>query len=135
MTMTSKETKSKVMSLGNRLSSRMDRHAAFVQAWAIVQAGGLELAIRGVIVNRRQEALRRLAAYAPDQVRVFAVPEPDNAFDSRAVKIMAGVQYGKGLYCMGYLPKEYAPAAASLKVAGFRVLDGDICRARIALKV
>jgi hypothetical protein len=87
------------------------------------------------MVNRRQEALRRLATYAPEQVRVFAVPEPDNAFDSRAVKIMAGVQYGAGLFCLGYLPKEYAPAAASLKVAGLRVLTGDINGARVALKV
>jgi hypothetical protein len=34
--------KSKAMGLGNRLSSRMDRHDAFVRAWAIVKAGGLE---------------------------------------------------------------------------------------------
>jgi len=37
--MTNREMKSKVMSLGNRLSSRMDRHDAFVRAWAIVKAG------------------------------------------------------------------------------------------------
>jgi len=46
--MTNREMKSKVLSLGNRLSSRMDRHEAFVKAWAIVKAGGLELAVKGV---------------------------------------------------------------------------------------
>jgi hypothetical protein len=41
-TMTSKELKSKVMKLGNKLALHMgDRRAAFVRAWAIVKAGGL----------------------------------------------------------------------------------------------
>jgi hypothetical protein len=36
--MTNREMKSKVMSLGNRLAARMDRHDAFIQAWATVRA-------------------------------------------------------------------------------------------------
>jgi hypothetical protein len=36
---------------------------------------------------------------------------------------------------MGYLPAEYAPAAASLRAKGLRVLDGDIRGARLALAV
>jgi hypothetical protein len=59
----SNELKRKVMSLGNRLASGMDRSAAFIQAWAIVKAGGLELAVKGVSFGSRQAALRRLAAY------------------------------------------------------------------------
>jgi len=133
--MTSREMKSKVLSLGNRLSSRMDRHDAFVRAWQIVKAGGLELAVRGVSFGNRQEALKRLAAYAPDQVRAFVVPEPENVADRKAARVMVGVQNGRGLYCMGYLPAEYAPAAASLKAKGLRVLDGDIRGARLALAV
>ena len=48
--MTNSELKSNVMTLGNKPAPRMggDRRAAFVQAWIIVQAGGLELAVRGV---------------------------------------------------------------------------------------
>jgi hypothetical protein len=69
--MTNKETKSKVMSLGNRLSSRMDRGDAFIQAWAIVKAGGLELSVKGVSFGSPQEALRRLARYERTQVRAF----------------------------------------------------------------
>jgi hypothetical protein len=47
--MTVSELKSKVMTLGNRLTPRMgeDRRTVFVQAWAIVKAGGLELAVKG----------------------------------------------------------------------------------------
>ena len=47
--------KSKVMTLGNRLSSRMNRRDAFIQAWIIVKAGGLELAVKGVTFGNRQE--------------------------------------------------------------------------------
>jgi len=133
--MTNRAMKSRVMALGNRLSSRMDRHDAFVRAWAIVKAGGLELAVKGVSFGNRQEALKRLSKYAPDQVRAFVVPEPENAADRKAAAVMVGVQNGRGLYCMGYLPAEYAPAAASLKAKGLRVLDGDIRDARLALAV
>jgi len=133
--MTSKEMKSKVMSLGNRLATRMGRHEAFVKAWAIVKAGGLELAVKGVSFGNRQEALKRLSGYSPDQVRAFIVPEPGNAADRKAAAVMVGVQNGRGLYCMGYLPSEYAPAAGSLKAKGLRVLDGDIRGARLALAV
>jgi hypothetical protein len=132
---TSRELKSKVMSLGNRLSCRMDRHDAFIRAWAIVRAGGLELPVKGVSFGNRQEALRRLARYEPAQVRAFIVPEPENKADRKAARVMVGVQNGRGLYCLGYLPAEYAPAASNLKAAGLRVLDGDIRGARLALAV
>jgi guanyl-specific ribonuclease Sa len=133
--MNNRETKSKVMNLGNRLSSRMDRHEAFVRAWVIVKSGGLELAVKGVSFGNRQEALRRLTTYAPDQVRAFIVPEPENSADRKAARVMVGVQNGRGLYCLGYLPAEYAPAAMSLKASRLRVLDGDIRGARLALAV
>ena len=133
--MTNKAMKSKVIALGNRLSGRMDRHDAFVRAWAIIKAGGLELAVKGVSFGNRQVALKRLAAYTPDQVRAFIVPEPENAADRKAAAVMVGVQYGRGLYCLGYLPAEYAPAAGCLKAKGLRVLDGDIRGARLALAV
>jgi hypothetical protein len=83
-TMTSKELKSKVMTLGNKLAPRMGRHDAFVQAWAIVKAGGLTLPVKGVSFGTRQEALRRLAAYSPEQVRAVLVPEPENPADPAA---------------------------------------------------
>ncbi|MDR2965217.1 MAG: hypothetical protein LBU88_05530 [Treponema sp.] len=132
-----RELKSKVMALGNRLAPRMDgdRGAAFVQAWTIVKAGGLELAVRGVSFGNRQEALRRLAKYSPDQIRAFIVPEPCNKADKKAAAVWVGVQYGRGLYRLGYLPAQYAPAAVSLKAAGLRVITGDINGARLRVAV
>jgi hypothetical protein len=126
--MTNSELKSKAMTLGNKLAPRMggDRRAAFVEAWAIVKAGGLELAVRGVSFGNRQEALRRLAGYAPEQVRAVLVPEPSNPADPAAVAVMVGVNGGKGLYRLGYVPRNLAPVAAVLggRLPAFRVVCG-----------
>jgi hypothetical protein len=91
-----------------------DRRAAFVEAWAIVKAGGLEAAVRGVSFGNRQEALRRLAAYNPADVRAVLVPEPENPSDPQAVAVMVGVQGGCGLYRLGYVPRTLAPVVAAL---------------------
>ena len=126
--MTNKELKSKVMTLGNKLAPRMggDRKAAFVQAWAIVKAGGLELAVRGVSFGNRQEALRRLAAYSPAQVKAVLVPEPSNPADPAAMAVMVGVQGGPGLFRLGYVPRNMAPVAAVLggQLPALRVVSG-----------
>ena len=92
--MKNSEMKSKVMSMGNRLAPRMDgdRRAAFMRAWAIVKAGGLELVVKGTSFGTRQEALKRLTAYAPDQVRAVLVPEPTNPVDHAAVVTAMGVK-------------------------------------------
>jgi hypothetical protein len=138
--MTSKELKSKVMTLGNKLAPRMggDRSAAFVEAWAIVKAGGLEVAVRGVSFGNRQEALRRLAAYSPAAVRAVLVPEPSNPADPAAVAVMVGVQGGRGLYRLGYVPRTLAPVVAALRgqFPRLRLVEGDHSRgARLALAV
>jgi hypothetical protein len=144
--MTNKELKSKVMTLGNRLAPRRgDRRAAFVQAWAIVKAGGLELAVRGVSFGNRQEALRRLAAYNPAQVRAVLVPEPENPRDPAAVAVMVGVQGGRGLYRLGYVPRTLAQVGVMGGASGLptvRVVSGSWGRAnrttygaRVALTV
>ena len=128
MTMTNRELKSKVMSLGNRLSPRMggDKTAAFVRAWAIVKAGSLELAVKGTSFGNRQEALKRLAAYAPDQVRAVLVPEPSNPADPSALAVMVGVQGGKWLYPLGYVPREQCAVVSAMrgKLPVVRIVSG-----------
>jgi hypothetical protein len=129
------ELKSKVVILANRLSSRMGRREAFTRAWQICKAGGVELSVKGVTFGNRQKALCRLANYKPSQVRAFIVPEPENAADRKAAAVWVGVQNGKGLFCMGYLPREYAPAAKSLKAAGVRVTGDELRGCRLSLAV
>jgi hypothetical protein len=138
--MTNSELKNKVMTLGNKLAPRMggNRRAAFVQAWVIVKAGGLEVAVKGVSFGNRQEALRRLAAYNPAQVRAVLVPEPANPRDPAAVAVMVGVNGGRGLYRMGYVPRNLAPVVAALRVQlpRFHLVEGEHSRgARLALAI
>ncbi|MDR1025105.1 MAG: hypothetical protein LBL56_05205 [Treponema sp.] len=137
--MTTRELKSKVMTLGNKLAPRMgDRRAAFVEAWIIVKAGTVELAVRGVSFGNRQEALRRLARYNPVDVRAVLVPEPSNQADPRAVAVMVGVQGGRGLYRLGYVPRNLAPVATVLggQIPRLRLVEGEYGRgARVTLAV
>jgi hypothetical protein len=136
--MTNSELTSKVMTLGNKLAPRLgDRRAAFVEAWAIVKAGGLELAVRGVSFGNRQEALRRLARYNPADIRAVLVPEPENPAVPRALAVMVGVQNGRGLYRLGYVPRTLVPVAAVLggRLPSLRLVEGDIRGARLRLAV
>ena len=118
--------KSAVCRIANRISRDISRHDAFVQAWAIVKAGGLEVAVRGVSFGNRQEALRRLAAYSPAQVRAVLVPEPSNTADPAAVAVIVGVQGGRGLYRLGYVSRNLTPVVAALgsKLPALRVVSG-----------
>ena len=126
--MENREMRSKVMSLGNKLAPRMggDRKAAFIQAWAIVKAGGLEMAVKGVSFGNRQEALKRLAAYRPDQIRAVFVPEPANPADPAALAVMVGIQGGRGLYRLGYVPRALCPAVSAIggKLPAVRIICG-----------
>ena len=126
--MNKSEMKSKVVTLANRLTSRMDgdKSAAFVKAWAIVKAGGLEMAVKGVTFGNRQEALKRLAAYAPDQIKAVLVPEPENPADHNAVVVMVGVNNGKGLFRLGYVPRELCPVVSSIgaSLPALRIVSG-----------
>jgi hypothetical protein len=126
--MKNSEMKSKVVTLANRLTSRMDgnKSAAFVKAWAIVKAGKIELAVKGVSFGTRQEALKRLTAYAPDQIRAVLVPEPENPVDHNAVAVMVGIKNGRGLYRLGYVPRNMAAVVSAIggQLPALRVVSG-----------
>ena len=114
--MINQEMRIKVMSLGNRLALRMsgDRKAAFKQAWAIVKAGVLEITVKGVSFGNRQEALKRLARYNPSQIKAVFIPESTNPVDPSAVAVHVGVQNGKGLFHLGYVPRNFTAIASIL---------------------
>ena len=136
--MTSKELKSKAMTLGNRLTAEIgDRSAAFVRAWAIVKAGAVEMAVRGVSYGTRQEALRRLARYNPADVRTFLVPEPENPADPAAIAVMVAVQGGRGIYRLGYVPRQETAIAKAMRgrLPALQVITGDINGARLRLAI
>jgi len=128
--------KATVFQIGNRLAKTMPRKDAFIQAWQIVKSGSVTFPVRGVMVGSHQEALRRLATYEPAQVRAFLLPEPTNPVDKNAIAVMVGVQNGRGLYRLGYIPaSETAKATAIRGRVSIRVLPGDINGARLILAV
>ena len=126
--MTNQEMKSKVMSLGNRLAPRMggDRTAAFIKAWVLVKNGGLEIAVKGTSFGNRQEALKRLAAYDPATIRAVLVPEPENKADPSAVAVLVGVNGGKGLFHLGYVPANMTAVVSVIgaQLPAVRVVSG-----------
>jgi len=127
MKMTS-ETRSKIFSLANRLTAKMDgdKSAAFCKAWAIVKAGGLELKVNGVSFGNRQEALKRLVAYNPAEIRAVLVPEPTNPKDPAAIAVLVGIQNGKGLFKIGYVPANVTAVINAIggKLPALRVVSG-----------
>jgi hypothetical protein len=115
--MTNSELKSNVMTLGNKLAPRMggDRKAAFVEAWAMVKKGVVELNAADTSFGRRPEALRRLTHYDPSAIRAIAVPEPENKADPRAIAVLVGVNGGRGLFKIGYVPASMTAAVSVLQ--------------------
>ena len=134
-----RETRRKVVTLANRLTPKMDRDksAAFIKAWAIVKAGTIEITVNGVSFGRRQEALRRLAKYEPAQIKTVLVPEPENKHDSEAIAVKVGINGGRGIFTIGYIPRTYSAVikATGANFPALHVLTGDINGARLALAV
>jgi hypothetical protein len=106
--------KSAVCRIGNKLTAQgEDRRKAFRKAWAIVKKGAIEIKAAGTSFGSRPEALRRLAHYDPSAIRAIAVPEPSNPQDPRAIAILVGINGGRGLFKIGYVP---APMTAAVSV-------------------
>ena len=137
--MTNSEMKSKAMVMGNRLAPKMNgnRKAAFIQAWAIVKKSELEISVSGVTFGSRQTALKKLAKYQPSQIKTLLVPEPDNRFDKNAIAVKVGVQNGKGIFTIGYIPRTFTAVikAIGANFPALKVLSGEIYGARLALAV
>lgn len=63
--------------------------------------------VKGVTFNNRQFLIKRLTKYPLDMISLSLLPEPDNKFDSNAIKIIATVK-NKGSATIGYVSKELA---------------------------
>ncbi len=97
--------------LGNTLVGKgWNRHQAFIQAWNLTKAKQFAKVV-GVTVGNRQEALRRLARYGRDSIRVALVCEAGNPADRDAVAVIVEVA-GKGSYKIGYIAREMATLLA-----------------------
>jgi hypothetical protein len=129
--------RSRVCVLGNRLARTMGRRAAFIYAWRSVLAGRVEFRVAGVSFGTRQEALRRLAAYNPAQVRAWLAPEPENQVDPAAVAVWCMVNGGRGAYRLGYVPASETGKARAVsgRLPRIEIRGGDIYGARVSVPV
>lgn len=126
--------KSLVCEIANNLSRDMGRSTAFKKAWDVVKSGALSLPVSGVTFGSRQEALKRLALYDGGGIWTFLVPEPSNPYDKNAVAVMVGVQNGRGLYRLGYVPRPDIGIVRALPRGArypLKILQGDIFGARV----
>jgi len=104
--------KSIVATLGNNLVKRgISRPHAFQKAWRMARQSKFFAKAVAVTVGSRQEALKRLAQYGRELVRVYLVHEGNNPVDPNAVAVVVAVA-GKGQYKAGYLAKEGASLLA-----------------------
>jgi hypothetical protein len=129
--------KSAVCRIGNKIAAKTgDRKTAFETAWQIVKAGSVELKVAGVTFGTRQEALRRLAAYRPQDIHTVLVPE-NNPYDPNAIAVKVTVNGARGIYRLGYIAREQAGIVKPFlgKVPELRILDGEIKGARLRLAV
>ena len=109
-----KQMHSKVMTIANRLVAQgCSRANAMAKAWMLVKMPLVESKVAGVTFGNRQRAIERLAKYSAEDITMTLAREPDNARDGNAVAVHAEVR-GKGLYCMGYLPRALAAFIAPL---------------------
>lgn len=74
--------------------------------------------VYGTTFNGRQAVLKRLAKYPDRSIILSFEREPDNKFDSNAIKIIAQVK-SKGSAAIGYVNKNIAANIAPMIDAGF----------------
>ncbi|MEL7566419.1 MAG: HIRAN domain-containing protein [Dehalobacterium sp.] len=73
--------------------------------------------VKGVSMGNRQALLKRLARYAPQDVFLSFLREPDNPFDPNAIQVVAEVR-NKGQAAIGYVAKELAAIIAPILDSG-----------------
>lgn len=93
--------------IGNTLVGKgSPEYSASVRAWGMTKSRNFSKVV-GVTVGNRQAALRRLALYGRDQIRVALVHETENLADGNAVAVIVEVAGSRG-YKMGYIARESA---------------------------
>lgn len=106
--------KSKAMTIANHLVKQgMARSAAMIRAWITVKLRNIQTRTAGVMWGNRQLLLSRLAKYSADEIAIELHREPENLYDSNAIKVVVAVK-GKGKAAMGYINRTLAAALAPL---------------------
>jgi hypothetical protein len=93
-----------------------------------VKGSGLDVRVAGVSFGRRPVALERLTRYPRQAIKAVAVAEPGNTYDPHAVAVMVGINGGKGLYKIGYVPASMTAAVHALRTLPTVEVTGETVR-------
>lgn len=85
---------------------------AFKKAWRTAKGTAIKAA--GVTYEGRQEVLKYLAQFRPENLTVTLEREPHNTFDRNAIRIVVHIPYLKKKAKIGYVPKAYSSEIAKL---------------------
>ena len=117
---------------------------AFRMAWKLYKNKAL-VKVAGVSKGNRQTAIRHLAKYAAESIKITLIREITNIFDSNAIAVYVSVNNSKA-YKMGYLQAHIAKILsgvidniteinASLKAVTGGLYEDMMCGLKLSLSI
>lgn len=95
---------------------------AFKMAWKRVKLS-ITVRVAGVTFENRQERLQFLQQFKREDLVITLEREPDNQYDSNAVKVVVHIKPIRRRTAIGYLPKELANPLAKVLDSGIQIRD------------
>lgn len=92
---------------------------AFKKAWRTAKGTAIKAA--GVTYEGRQEVLKYLSQFRPENLTVTLERDTDNTYDRNAIRIVVHIPYLKKKAKIGYVPKAYSSEIARLMNQGVNV--------------
>ena len=92
---------------------------AFKKAWRTAKGTAIKAA--GVTYEGRQEVLKYLSQFRPENLTVTLERDTDNTYDRNAIRIVVHIPYLKKKAKIGYVPKAYSSEIARLMDQGVNV--------------
>lgn len=98
---------------------------AFKKAWRTAKGTAIKAA--GVTYEGRQEVLKYLSQFRPENLTVTLERDTDNTYDRNAIRIVVHIPYLKKKAKIGYVPKAYSSEIAKLMDQGVNVKARLLC--------
>lgn len=92
---------------------------AFKKAWRTAKGTAIKAA--GVTYEDRQEVLKYLSQFRPENLTVTLERDTDNTYDRNAIRIVVHIPYLKKKAKIGYVPKAYSSEIARLMDQGVNI--------------
>lgn len=93
---------------------------AFKKAWSRVKLS-MNIRVTGTTFENRQERLAFLKQFRPEELSVTLEREPENQYDTKAIKVVVHIKSLKRRTVIGYVPKGLARELAKDLDTGVQV--------------